>query len=224
MLPLETRKGTVNVRVAGTTTEYMVGGMIVHMDRATGEKLFQVEGADIYMVSAAPAAAADVEKRLRKIADDHNLLLHSFADLRQRLNQMLNGLIGSLWGLLGLGLIVAAFGIANTLTMNVLEQTRDLALLRVVAMTRRQVRKTILAQALIIGLIGVVSGIIGGACGAYTTNVCSLAVLGRTVAFSVSPGLLGAIFALSIGLILIAAWFPARRATRLNLLIALHYE
>ncbi len=38
--------------------------------------------------------------------------------------------------------------------MNVLEQTRELALLRVVAMTRWQVRKTILAQAIIIGVIG----------------------------------------------------------------------
>ena len=63
----------------------------------------------------------------------------------------MNGVVGGLWGLLVLGSSSAAFGIANTLTMNVLEQTRELALLRVVAMTRCQVRKTILAQAVIIG-------------------------------------------------------------------------
>ena len=68
-------------------------------------------------------------------------------------------MIAGLWGLLVLGLIVGAFAIANTLTMNVLEQTRELALLRVVAMTRWQVRKTILAQAIIIGVIGLTTGI-----------------------------------------------------------------
>ena len=52
-----------------------------------------------------------------------------------------------------LGFVVAAFGIANTLTMNVLEQTRELALLRVVAMTRRQVRRLVLAQAAISALL-----------------------------------------------------------------------
>ena len=61
-----------------------------------------------------------------------------------------------------LGFVVAAFGIANTLTMNVLEQTRELALLRVVAMTRRQVRKMVLSQAGIIGLIGLVLGTLAG--------------------------------------------------------------
>ena len=48
-----------------------------------------------------------------------------------------------LWGILILGFVVAGFGVFNTLTMNVLEQTRELGLLRVVAMTRRQIRKTI---------------------------------------------------------------------------------
>ena len=66
------------------------------------------------------------------------------------------------WGLLALGFVVGSFGIANTLTMNVLEQTRELALLRVVAMTRRQVRRTIIAQAVIIGFIGLGLGVAGG--------------------------------------------------------------
>ena len=67
-------------------------------------------------------------------------------------------MVAGLWGLLALGLIVGAFAVANTLTMNVLEQTRELALLRVVAMTRRQVRRTIFGQAIIIGLIGMTLG------------------------------------------------------------------
>jgi len=52
---------------------------------------------------------------------------------RRRVDDLTKGVIAGLWGLLVLGLIVGAFAIANTLTMNVLEQTRELALLRVVA-------------------------------------------------------------------------------------------
>ena len=75
---------------------------------------------------------------------------------------MMAGVVGSLWGLLVLGLVVAAFGVANTLGMNVLEQTRELGLLRVVAMTPGQVRKTIMAQAAMLGMIGVVPGLLAG--------------------------------------------------------------
>ena len=77
-------------------------------------------------------------------------------------------MIAGLWGLLVLGLVVGAFAIANTLTMNVLEQTRELALLRVVAMTRWQVRKTILAQADHHRLHRPVTGIVGGMIGGRT--------------------------------------------------------
>ena len=54
-------------------------------------------------------------------------MLQSFAELSQLLDAILAGVVGSLWGVLVLGLVVSAFGIANTLTMNVLEQTRELA-------------------------------------------------------------------------------------------------
>ena len=90
------------------------------------------------------------------------MLLQSYADLTTIIESMMSGVVGSLWGLLVLGLIVAAFGVVNTLGMNVLEQTRELGLLRVVAMTRGQVRKAIVAQAAMLGLLGVAHRSAGG--------------------------------------------------------------
>jgi putative ABC transport system permease protein len=151
-------------------------------------------------------------------------MLQSFAQLRQRVDQLTKGVIAGLWGLLVLGLIVGAFAIANTLTMNVLEQTRELALLRVVAMTRYQVRKTILAQAIVIGMIGLSVGVVGGIIGAYTMNLSTVPLLGHAPTFALHPSLLAICIGVGLAVIVAAAWLPAERAARLNLLIALQYE
>jgi putative ABC transport system permease protein len=108
--------------------------------------------------------------------------------------------------------------------MNVLEQTRELALLRVVAMTRWQVRKTILSQAIIIGVIGLSTGTVGGLIGAYVMNLSSLPLLGHAPTFAFHPSLMAACFGIGLAVIIAAAWLPAERAARLQLLIALQYE
>ena len=124
---LTTNAGVRRVRIAGLANEYLVGGLVLHMEREAARRLFDVGGVDVFMIKAYPVDRAAVEARLRELTQRHGLMLHSFAELSGQLDAMLNGVVGSLWGLLVLGFIVAGFGIANTLTMNVLEQTRELA-------------------------------------------------------------------------------------------------
>lgn len=223
-ITLETREGPKQLRVAATATAYMVGGMVVYMEGETARRLLNVEGVDMYVVNTLPDVRANVYEKLKASSEANGLLLQSFAELQQRIEEMTRGVIAGLWGLLALGLVVGAFAIANTLTMNVLEQTRELALLRVVAMTRRQVRKTILAQALTIGAIGMLTGSIGGIIGAYVTNLGSAQLLGHAPQFSLHPTLVLACVGAGLAVIVAAAWLPAERAARLKLLIALQYE
>ena len=210
--------------MAATATAYVVGGMVIYMEGETARRLMNVEGVDFYIVNTAPGALAAVGAKLKTLCESHGLMLQSFADLRKRIDELTKGVIAGLWGLLVLGLIVGAFAIANTLTMNVLEQTRELALLRVVAMTRWQVRKTILSQAIIIGMIGLGTGIVGGIIGAYVMNLSSLPLLGHAPTFALHSSLLAICFGVGLAVIIAAAWLPAERAARLNLLIALQYE
>jgi putative ABC transport system permease protein len=161
---------------------------------------------------------------VKACCDSQGLLFQSFAELQRRIDEMTRGVVGGLWGLLVLGLVVGAFAMANTLTMNVLEQTRELALLRVVAMTRWQVRKTILAQAAIVGSIGLLTGTVGGMIGAYVMNLSQVPLLGHAPDFAFHPSLLLVCIGLGFLVILAAAWLPAERAARLKLLIALQYE
>jgi putative ABC transport system permease protein len=223
-LKLTTNAGPRTVRIAGLTTEYMAGGLVVQMERAVALKLFKVGGVDCFLVKAEPQARAEVEVALRRFTEERGLMLNSFADLSEKLEATMAGVVGSLWGLLALGFIVAGFGIANTLTMNVLEQTRELALLRVVAMTRRQVAKTILAQAGVLGVIGIITGIITGVTTAFSISLTTMPMLGYRIDFSLSPSLLTGCFVFSLVVVLVAAWLPAQRAAGLNLLEALKYE
>ena len=219
-----TRQGKQKLRVAALAIDYMVGGEIMFIARTTAEKLFDIRGVNTIMVMARPDSLAAVHDALAQIARRDQLMLHSFADLSRMLDRMMGGVIGGLWAILALGFVVAAFGIANTLTMSVLEQTRELALLRVVAMTRRQVRRFVLSQAAIIGLIGLGLGIVAGIGTAYAISLSMMPLLGYPVDFPWHPWLVSGGLGFGLILVLIAALGPAERAARLDLLIALQYE
>ncbi len=219
-----TRQGRQKLRVAALAIDYMVGGEIMYIHRAKAEKLFDVQGVNTVLAKVRPDSLGAVQDSLAQIARRDQLMLHSFAALSRMLDRMMGGVIGGLWAILALGFVVAAFGIANTLTMNVLEQTRELALLRVVAMTRRQVRRLVLSQALVIGLIGLGLGILDGISTAYCIGRSMMPLLGYPVDFLLHPWLLADCLAFGLAIVLFAALAPAERAARLDLRLALRYE
>jgi putative ABC transport system permease protein len=223
-IPLETRDGSRQIKIAGLTNEYMVGGLAIYMHRAVAEKLFPVAGVDAYIVKSKPEDRALVEKQLRDLCDRHGLMLHSYAEISGMVDGMIAGIDGCLWGILVLGVFVSTFGVINTLTMNVLEQTRELGMLRIVAMTRRQVRRTILTQAAIIGAIGVFPGVAAGVAVAYLIHLGTMPATGHPVEFILRPGVLTLSLIGGFLIVVASAWLPAERAARLELLQALHYE
>ena len=223
-IPLETRDGPRQLRVVGIANDYIAGGLTIYMHREVAKDLLGVEGVDAYIVQADDRRLASVEAALKGICDEYGLLLQSYTELVGFIEGTMNGVIASLWALLALGFLIAAFGLFNTLTMNILEQTREIGVLRVVAMTRRQVRRTILAQVLIMGLIALAPGVMFGMGIAYLINLATLPVTGHAIAFVFRPWLPAACFAAALTIVLVAAWFPAEKAARLKLTDALHYE
>jgi putative ABC transport system permease protein len=123
-----------------------------------------------------------------------------------------------LYVLLALSVIVSLFGMVNTLVLTVFERTREIGMMRAVGMTRRQVRSMVRHESIITALIGaglglplglVVAGAMAGALDSpFVPPIPSLVVF--------------TIIAIIAGIL--AAILPARRASRLNVLNALHYE
>jgi putative ABC transport system permease protein len=223
-LPMETVDGIQQLPIVGVTNEYMVGGLAVHMQRDWAEKLLAVQGVDGYVIQAEAKDLPALRIKLQELTDKYGLLLHSKADLNKRIDAMVSGINGGLWVLIILGFVIAAFGVVNTLTMNVLEQTRELGMLRIVAMTKKQVRTTIIIQALIIGASGILPGVVAGIGSAYVMNFAMMPSFGRPIGFNIHTNLVVMSLIGSLVVVLVAAWLPARRATRINVVEALHYE
>ena len=219
---------THKFRIAATSNEYYVGGLALYIQREVAKRVLGVEGVDGYAVRVDEnldrGSRFRIETKLKEIAEREGLLMQSHESLRAMVDDLVNGVTGGLWVLLALGFVVAGFGIVNTLTMNVLEQTRELGLLRIVAMTRGQVRKLILSQAVIMGFIGLVPGAIVGAGIAYLVSRSSEGEFGRSIDFTLHPVMFFGAFVAAYAIVVIAAWIPAQRAARLQLTEALRYE
>jgi putative ABC transport system permease protein len=163
-----------------------------------------------------PANQAALDRTLKgfpnaKVQNRSKFIDNQISGLKSTLNV--------LYVLLALSIIVSLFGIVNTLVLSVFERTREIGMLRAVGMTRRQTRRMIRHESVITALIGTVTGIaLGIVLGAL------LAARVKEINFSVPVGSL-VIFVIAAVIVgLLAAIFPARRASRLRPLEALSYE
>ena len=125
-----------------------------------------------------------------------------------------------------IALLVGTFIIYNTFSMIVAQRLRELALLRAIGASRRQVSRSVLFEASIIGLIGALLGLAGGVGLAYGLAAFldavgsglpggSLVLSARTVIVSLVVG---------IGVTLISAYAPARRAAKIPPVAAMRAE
>lgn len=127
-----------------------------------------------------------------------------------------------IYALLGLSIVIAVLGIINTLGLSIIERTRELGLLRAIALKRREIRLMITLESVIISLLGAVVGLVLGVCfGAAMQHL--MADQGITV-LSVPWGqLLTFLVAAAVVGVLAAVW-PARRATHVDILKAVSTE
>src|SRR3954469_14998577 len=126
-----------------------------------------------------------------------------------------------LYVLLAFSVVVSLFGMVNTLVLSVFERTRELGMLRTIGMTRRQARRMIRHESVITALIGAALGL---PLGIFLAGLVTQALSKYDIAFSIPLPELVAFTLVAILAGLAAAIMPARRASRLNVLDALHYE
>ncbi|MFJ2025293.1 ABC transporter permease [Streptomyces sp. NPDC087897] len=141
------------------------------------------------------------------------------ADFKETLKDQVGQLLNIVYGLLALAIIVAILGVVNTLALSVVERTREIGLMRAIGLSRRQLRRMIRLESVVIALFGALLGLgLGMGWGAAAQKL--LALEGLEVLDIPWPTIL-TVFACSALVGLFAALVPAFRAGRMNVLNAI---
>jgi putative ABC transport system permease protein len=167
-------------------------------------------------------AGPDANRALTAAASDFtDAGVHTGAAFASDYTQGFTEFLNFLYILLAFSVIVSLFGMVNTLVLSVFERTRELGMLRTIGMTRRQARRMIRHESVITALIGAALGL---PLGIFLSVLVTQALSQYDIAFSIPIAELVAFTIVAILAGLGAAILPARRASRLNVLDALHYE
>lgn len=143
-------------------------------------------------------------------------------DYKEELKDQVGQLLNMVYGLLGLAIIVAILGVVNTLALSVVERTREIGLMRAIGLSRRQLRRMIRLESVVIALFGALLGLgLGMGWGATAQKL--LAMEGLNVLDIPWPTIIG-VFIGSAFVGLFAALVPAFRAGRMNVLNAIATE
>ncbi len=132
-----------------------------------------------------------------------------------------NAIISSVNALLGLAVVIALFGIVNTLILSVVERTPEIGLLRAVGMTRGQLRRSIRSESIIVAGDGTA---IGMAFGLFVAWAVTQPIFRDGESFSWPFRELAVIALLGFAIGIVASFVPAWRASRLDVLDAIRAE
>ena len=128
-------------------------------------------------------------------------------DWERRIDQLMLLLVG----LLAVAVLIALIGVANTLSLSVIERTRESATLRAIGMTRGQLRASLAFEALLLALVGGLLGIVLGTLFGWLGSYMVFSDIGR-MEYPVSWGMDALVLVISAAAALLASVLPARRA------------
>ncbi|WP_128377065.1 ABC transporter permease [Streptomyces cavernae] len=177
----------------------------------------------LYVNAASGTSEDELRSRLEKTLDPYpQVQVRDQADYKQLIRDQISVLLYLVYALLGLAIIIAVLGVVNTLALSVVERTREIGLLRAIGLARRQLRRMIRLESVVIAVFGAVLGLALG----LIWGVCIqqvLALQGMT-ALAIPWGTIVAVVIGSAVVGIVAALLPALRASRMNVLAAIAHE
>ena len=196
--------------------EQMLGAITI--GQQAFDKVFPQPKNRFTFLDAGPAANPALTAAAAGFSD---AAVHTGAAFANDYTEGFASFLNFLYVLLAFSVVVSLFGMVNTLVLTVFERTRELGMLRTIGMTRRQARRMIRHESVITALIGAALGL---PLGIFLALLVTQALSQYDIAISIPIPELVAFTVVAILAGLGAAVIPARRASRLNVLDALHYE
>jgi putative ABC transport system permease protein len=227
VIPLATPTGRQNYRIVAIGSDVLSLKINTAYISQTNMKLDFNKSEDIlYQINLAPGAdVATVEQWLNQIVADYpQFRLVSGHEYLAEFAQQYDAIIWGFYVLLAVLAFPSLIAILNTLAISVIERTREIGMLRAIGATRRQVWRTIVAEALLLAALGTAFGILAGLYLSYVfvegLNAAGYMKMDYTFPFA------GVLAAIAAGLIfgVLAALMPARQASSMQIIEALRYE
>jgi putative ABC transport system permease protein len=220
-----TPEGTLEYRIVALATDMLnakVTTAFISQDNlkndfgATDDVFLQLN-----LTKDADRAAAD--KAIRALAENYPTFkviagMEYYSSLRSQMEAAFSGMY-VLFLVLAIPSLIAML---NTLTISVIERTREIGMIRAAGGTRKQIRMMVIAEALLLAAIGTAFGILGGIYLGYVIVVAMKDVFPLGYVFPTSGILTGIVIGLLFGVF--AAFIPARQAAGMNVVEALRYE
>ena len=176
-----------------------------------------------YVTADGTVPLGDLQSALEdSVADVPVVTVNDQQGYAEQLRAPIDQLLFIIYALLGLAVVIAVLGIVNTLALSVIERTREIGLLRAVGLSRRQLRRMIRLESVVIAVLGATLGVgLGVAFGVAVQRALAdegfetlVVPVGQLVVFVALAGVVG----------VLAAWWPGRRAANLNVLQAIAAE
>jgi putative ABC transport system permease protein len=212
----------VDLRVVGIVDRTLPGavGEAVLVGWKDATAVFGVAGADVLAVRYDPASIDTARPAVDALARTSALEPNPLERVAGAVDDALGQVFGLFDALALVAVLVAALGIVNTLTVSVLERVRELGVLRAAGMTRGQVRRTVVVEAGILGIVGAALGIATGLIAAAAMSLAG----GTSFVLDLPWGSIATAVVLGIVVAMAAAWYPARLASRLAIVAAVQHE
>jgi putative ABC transport system permease protein len=224
---LASPRGLLRLEVADVFRDYTDQQGSIVIDRAIYRARWADDSVNVFRLYLRPGAKVEeVRSRIReRLASERSVFVLSEADLRGYVVRRVNQWYGITYVQLAIAVLVAVIGIANTMTVSILDRQRELGILQAVGAVRRQVRAAVWMEAAAIGAIGLVLGLAAGAAHIYgMLEMSRLDFTGRRLAYQYPVGVAAALVPVLLAAAVLAAAGPAEAALRGPLASKLEYE
>ena len=172
-------------------------------------------------VDSSKANLIDIAKNIQNVTSSYAEVMATGSVFeRAKWESAIDAMMMVLVGLIAVAVVIALIGVANTLSLSVIERTKESATLRAIGMTRGQVRRSLALEATLISLTSTVSGLIVGTAFGWIGSYMVFSVIGK-VPFVVDWTIYAVLALIALLAALLSSVLPARRAVKSSPVVAL---
>jgi putative ABC transport system permease protein len=224
---LDTANGPQAFKIALVYTDYRADIGILFTTRSAYQRIFRDDLVDLYSVYLKKGASADQARALiaQRFGAQYGLLALGSEDYKHDLVDLIHRAMSLARATELVAVVVAGLGIINVLLVGVLDRRREIGVLKALGTDRKQLSRVVLTEAILIACTAALLGVVlGTVLSVYMVLEALRIEVGWHLSLHVSGWIFVETFAIAIPIAALAAWWPIRWVSRLEVVDALQYE